>query len=250
MTLNKLRIELDKVASEIEQQMITPVSQQLLALLARYPTAEAIRQASWEELRSVRYAESHRPLPQSFVTRMKELCEHSIAHKKGLGAGLVVQALLKRLEQDRQTITELKRHLPELYAQVKEHPSVLTSIKGITVETAILLEAYIGDVERFPTAKQMVAFFGMNPTVYLSGQSIRRPAHLEKKGSGRVRHKLYMIVLNLIRHRVEPFYGYYRRLVSRGKPKLVAIAATMRKLLVIIYTLLKTRQPFDPNKKS
>ena len=90
----------------------------------------------------------------------------------------------------------------------------------------------------------------MNPTIYLSGTSIRGESHLEKKGSGVVRCKLFLIVLNLIRLKIEPFHSYYARLVAAGKPKLVAIAATMRKLLVIIYTLLKTQQPFDPNKKT
>ena len=86
--------------------------------------------------------------------------------------------------------------------------------------------------------------------MYLSGTSIRGVSRLEKKGSGVVRHKLFMIVLNLIRHRVEPFYGYYTRLVSRGKPNLVALAAVMRKLPVVIYSMLKHQQPFEPNKKS
>jgi transposase len=182
--------------------------------------------------------------------RMKALCTNSIAHKKGPGAGVVVQALVKRLAHDQQAIAELKAQLAALYEEVKEQGSVLTTIKGISAETAITLEAYIGDVQRFATAKKIVAFFGMNPTVHLSGTSIRRASRLEKKGSGVVRRKLFMIVLNFIRHRVEPFYSYYQRLVARGKPKLVAMAATMRKLLVISYTLLKTQQPFDPNKKS
>jgi transposase len=252
MTLNKLRIELDKVAPEIEQHMSTPVSQQLLALLASYPTAAAIAHASAEELRVLRYGtrETGWHLPMPFIARMKALCENSIAHKNGLGAGLVVQALVKRVQQEQQLIAELKAHLQVLYAHVQDQPSVLTTIKGLTAETAIAIEAYIGDVHRFPSAKQIVAFFGMNPTIFLSGASIRGVSRLEKKGSGRMRHKLFMIVLNFIRHKVEPFYSYYQRLVARGKPKLVAITATMRKLLVIMYTLLKTQQPFDPNKKS
>lgn len=252
MTLNKLRIELAKVAPELEQHMSTPVSQQMLALLANYPTAAAIAHAAVEELRVLRYsaAPSGWHLPLSFIARMKALCEDSIAHKNSPGAGLVVQALVKRLTHEQQAIAELKAHLTALYGEVKERRSVLTTIKGITAETAITLEAYIGDVHRFATSKQIVAYFGMNPTVYLSGASIRGASHLEKKGSGVVRRKLFMIVLNLIRLKVEPFYGCYARLVAAGKPKLVAIAATMRKLLVIIYTLLKTQQPFDPNKKN
>ena len=252
MTLNKLRIELAKVAPELERHMSTPVSRQMLVLLGSYPTAAAIAHASIEELRALRYGSAssgwHLPLP--FIQRMKALCENSIAHKNGLGSGLVVQALVKRLTHEQQALAELKVHLTALYGKVKEQRSVLTTIKGVTAEIAIALEAYIGDVHRFATAKKIVAYFGMNPTVYLSGASIRGASRLEKKGSGVVRRKLFLIVLNLIRLKQEPFHGYYARLVAAGKPKLVAIAATMRKLLVIIYAMLKTQQPFNPQKKS
>ena len=101
----------------------------------------------------------------------------------------------------------------------------------------------------FPNAKKFVAFFGMNPVVNLSGKITKRCSYLEKKGSGRVRHKLYMAVLHIIRLREGPIYNFYARLVAAGKPKLVALAATMRKLLVIIYAMLKNQQPFDPAHK-
>lgn len=249
MTLNKLRTEMAKVAPEIEQAMGNPISQQVLALLAHYPTAAALAQAPMENLLALRYGTSQRRFARPLLARMKALCENSIAHKKGPGADMVMRALLARLKHEEQAIAELKAQLFTLAAEQQTQPSMLTSIKGVTVETALALEAYIGDVHRFARAKQLVAFFGMNPTVYLSGTSIRGVSRLEKKGSGVVRHKLFMIVLNLIRHRVEPFYGYYTRLVSRGKPKLVALAATMRKLLVIMYSMLKHQQAFEPNKK-
>ena len=135
-----------------------------------------------------------------------------------------------------------------MYNTVKEQKSLLTNIKGISQETAIILEAYIGDINRFSNAQKLVAFFGMNPTVNQSGKSKKRKSRLQKKGSGVIRHKLFMVMLNMIRQKVEPFYSYYKRLVDSGKPKLVAIAAAMRKLLVVCYVILKTQQPFDPQK--
>lgn len=94
----------------------------------------------------------------------------------------------------------------------------------------------------------MVAYFGMNPTIDDSGTSKKRKGHLQKKGSGIVRHKLYMAILSIIKNKNGPIYEYYARLVQAGKPKLVAICAAMRKLLVIIYNMLKNQQQFDPNK--
>jgi len=86
----------------------------------------------------------------------------------------------------------------------------------------------------------------MNAVVDQSGRA-KRKAHLEKKGSGVVRQILYQITLTLIREHVEPFYSYYQQMVDRGKPKLVAMCAVMRKLLVIMYKILINQKKFNPD---
>jgi transposase len=252
MTLNKLRAELAKVAPEIEHHLALAHHQQVLVLLKNYPTAAAIARASPEELRNLRYGKRQWRLSVSFITKVQALAKNSIASKSGPGSGLVVQALVEQLVYQQQLVLTLKAHISQLYESVKEQSSLLETIPGIARETAIALEAYIGDIARFPSAKKLVAYFGLNPTVNLSGLvTVRSAAPLQKKGCAIVRHKLFMAVLSMISNQVEPFYGYYQRMVSLGKPKLVAIVATMRKLLVIIYTMLKKQQPFiQKNKKT
>jgi len=249
MSINKLRIELGKVAPEIEHATARLAGQQILALLKHYPTAESIASASVEQLCALRYGEKQWTLPMAFIMKIKTLAENSIAYKIGPGAGIVVQSLIRRIMGHQQEIDALQTQMIQLHQHIKPHKSVLASIPGISCQTAIVLEAYIGDVKRFASAKQMVAYFGMNPTINRSGKSIKRVSYLEKKGSGIVRHKLFMAVLTNIRHKRGPIYEYYKRLVAAGKSKLVAIGAAMRKLLVIIYTMLKNQTEFDPNKK-
>jgi transposase len=248
MTINKLRIELGKVAPEIERKFYTKSARQLFSLLENYPTAEAICQASVDQLRQIRYGKKQWLLPMNFVVNMKKLAENSIAHKTGNGAGVVIQSLVRRLIGLRQEIEFLNHQLTLLYKEISDNDSVLITINGIGTQTAIVLEAYIGDVNRFPTAKQIVAYFGMNPTVTFSGSSIRRSSRLEKRGNGIVRHKLFMATINIIRMKKGPIYKFYQRLVDSGKPKLVAIGAVMRKLLTIIYQMLKNNEKFDPDK--
>lgn len=248
MTVNKLRIELGKVASEIEQNVRKIDGQQILSLLLHYPTAEVIAKAAIEELRRIRYGKLQWQLPVGFVTKMKALAQNSISHKVGPGAGFVVQSLVRNIFQCQQEIQLLKENIKKLYEKINNSDSLLTSIKGISRETAIVLEAYFGDVNRFPDAKKFVAYFGMNPTVNQSGKKTKRNSYLEKKGSGIVRHKLYMATLNMIQRKQEPIFEYYQRLVAAGKAKLVAIGAVMRKLLVIMYTMLKNQEKFDPKK--
>jgi transposase len=237
---------LAKVAPEIEHAIQQLGGQQILAWLEKFPTAEAMANASLKELCAVRYGKRRRPLPFDRAQKMQNLAKNSIAHKTGAGSGYVVQSLVRQIGQYQQEIQRLKRQMVELYAPVNDQDSLLTTITGISKETAIVLEAYIGDVNRFPDAKKVVAYFGMNPVINLSGKVTKRASYLEKKGSGLVRHKLYMAVLQMVRLKEGALYEYYARLVARGKPKLVAIAATMRKLLVIIYVMLKNQQPFDP----
>ena len=248
MTTNKLRLELTKVAPEIERNLRSLKSQQVLALLECYPSAAAIAQASHDELRQIRYGQRQWRLPATFVAKMKSLAQDSIACQSGPHAGTIVQALVKRLRADQEAIAALKEQISALYKSVKEPPSLLTTIPHISPEAAIVLEAYIGEAQRFSNANKIVAYFGMNPSVNKSGKAQKRASYLQKKGSGIVRHKLFMITLHLIRHKVEPFYGYYQRLIAAGKPKLVALAATMRKLLVICYAILKNQEPFDLKK--
>lgn len=243
MTVNKLRIELTKVAPEIEKHLSSLQGKQLLALLAECPTAELIANSSCEQLAAIRYGLNNWSLSAPFIAKVKALSQQSIAYKTGLGAGYAVQSLVRCIRQFQREIDWLKTQLVQLYQTVTDQQSLLATIPGISHETAIVLEAYIGDVHRFPQVKKFVAYFGMNPTVCTSGKS-KRASYLQKKGNALVRHKLFMSVLCMIRRQVEPIYGYYKRLVDSGKPKLVAIGAAMRKLLVIIYYMLSKNQPF------
>jgi transposase len=243
MTVNKLRIELTKVAPEIEKNVSHIQGKQLLALLAEFPTAELIANSSAEQLAEIRYGPNNWALSAPFTEKMRTLCQKSVAYKTGLGAGDAVQSLVRCIGQFQREIQWLKSQLITLYQSVTDQESLLATIPAISRETAILLEAYIGDVRRFPNAKKLVAYFGMNPTVNTSG-TMKRSSYLQKKGNALVRQKLFMAVLTMIRQKIEPIYSYYQRLVDAGKPKLVAIGAAMRKLLVIIYYMLSKNEPF------
>jgi len=244
---NRLRLELTKVAPELEKATTNLNAQRILAVLKAFPTAQEISNASFDELVNIGYGKRNWQLPASFIKKLKTLCQQSIAYKTGVGAGLVVQSLVRQIIGQKQEIDQLKEQIVQLYQRFNDQESLLTSITGIRRETAIVLEAYIGNVNRFPNAKKIVAYFGMNPTIHQSGKS-KRKSRLQKKGSPIVRQKLFMAVICIISNKTGPIYRYYQRLVDSGKPKLVAIGAAMRKLLVTIYAMLKNQQSFDENK--
>ena len=136
LTSNKLRLELTKVAPELERGVRSLKSQQVLALLERYPTAAAIASAAHEELRALRYGPHQWRLSTTFIAKMKTLAANSIACKTGAYAGVIVQALVKRLVADQDAIAALHMQIAELYHALNAKPSLLTTL-GLSPEMAM-----------------------------------------------------------------------------------------------------------------
>lgn len=243
MTVNKLRIELTKVAPEIETAFLNIQGKQIMALLNQFPTAEFINKASFKELKAVHYGDKNWALPDNFIDKIKKLSQNSIAFKKGIGSEIVIRSLIRMLNSIHNEVGSLKQQLVDFHSNISINDSILATIPGVSNELAIILEAYINDVNRFSNVKQFVAYFGMNPSIRHSGKYIGK-SHLQKKGQSIVRHKLFLITLCMIANRVKPVYTFYKRLVDDGKPKLVAVGAAMRKVLVIIFYMLKNNESF------
>ena len=163
-------MELTKVAPELEKATANLNAKRILAVLKAFPTAQDISNASFDELTDIGYGKNNWHLPMPFIEKLKSLNPQSIAYKTGFGAGYVVQSLVRQIIGHQQEINKLKEQMDQLYQRIKDQESLLTTIPGIRRETAIVLEAYIGDVTRFSNAKKIFAYFGFNPTVRQSGK--------------------------------------------------------------------------------
>ena len=120
ITINRLRIELEKTAPEIEKAIKNFKGAQILALLENFPTAYDINAASHDQLQSIRYGRQQWRLPEKFVKKMKSLAQNSIAYKQDSGAGFVVESLVRLLQQAQLEIQRLKGEIMQLYQIVKE----------------------------------------------------------------------------------------------------------------------------------
>lgn len=126
---------------------------------------------------------------------------------------------------------------------------LLETIPGIGEATIARTLAFLGHPEEFQSAKQLGAFLGLNPRHYQSGTSVNKNARISKVGDSTLRKALYMPALVAVRHN-PMIKQFYENLVSRGKPKKAAVVASMRKLVHIIYGVLKNEAPFDQNWES
>lgn len=131
------------------------------------------------------------------------------------------------------------------YPKLAENDDLLQSIPGVGKVTSTALLGEVGDLSRFSTVKQFTSFTGLAPVEYSSGSSVRKHSRISRRGSARLRQYLYMATM--IAMRLNPVIrAFYERLVNRGKSKKVALVAYMRKMLHLIWGVLKTRSHFDP----
>ena len=149
-------------------------------------------------------------------------------------------------EQIASVEAQLKQQLKD-EGELGEQGALLTAIVGIGAITAYKLLAEFYDIDAYTSAKALAADAGVTPAQYESGTSVRRRARLSKVGKASVRAALYWPAITAMR-RCEAFAAFAARLAARGKAKGVIIGAVMRKLLHVVYGVLKHKTPFDPSK--
>ena len=141
-----------------------------------------------------------------------------------------------------QQITRIDRQLRSL---AREHPDVarLTVIPGIGIFSALLILAEIGEIQRFPSAKQLVGYAGLSPGLYQSAGT-RHGRGITRQGSRYLRWILVEASHHVIRHPGPLRHTYLRLMQGKGHGK--ALVAVARKVLVGIYAVLHDRQDFCP----
>ncbi len=153
--------------------------------------------------------------------------------------GNVVKMLDAEIAKVRKRIKQvLMRH-----DHLKKKHDLLVSIPGVGEETAHLVLAEVPNLDFFEEAKQLVAFAGLAPREIRSGTSVRGRSSLSKMGNSRLRQGLYMCAL--VAMKWNPIISAFcERLLQRGKPPMKVLGAAMRKMLHIIYGVLKSGKPF------
>ena len=126
---------------------------------------------------------------------------------------------------------------------------LLLSIPGIGPKTALTLLAEYGPQLHQATPRQLTCYAGLDPILFESGTSVRKRPHVSKQGNWRLRRALYMAALVGVRFN-PVLKTFYQRKLKQGLAKKSALGAAMRKLLHLVYGVLKHQQPFNPDYES
>ncbi len=169
--------------------------------------------------------------------------------QSGVHTPFVVNSLVSTCnfldEQIKQTKKAIQEHIDQ-HEDLKNMQNLIVTIPGIGKLTAAKLLGEIRNIFDFQSARQLAAYAGLTPRNFLSGTSVHKKSRLSKTGNSNLRKALYMPAV--VSRRCNPIvHSFCDRLVQSGLQPMEVIGAAMRKLLHLVFGVLKSGRPFDPN---
>lgn len=190
---------------------------------------------------------------QALVRQLDDLERMRQQERNRLQAGGSSVSVQERLQQH---ITFLDQQIQsvkdEMHDHINRHPELrhqrdlLSSITGIADLTAAKLLGEIRTINDFDSPQQLVAFAGLNPRQHRSGTSIRGKTRISKQGNAAIRAALFMPAVSA-KNTNPLMQPLVERLTQRGHCNMSIVVAVMRKLLHLIFGILKSGLPFDPH---
>ena len=228
--------ELEKIVWNISQNSV-------LYLLSELPSSENIAKCNLKHLTAILEKYSKGKYSRNKAVEIRELAKTSIGTNSG--------SLSFELKQIIQTILFLQSQIDEIDKALKklidELDSPIMSIPGISYVTAAFILAEIGDINDFESPAKLQAFAGLDPSTYQSGKFTATHATMVKRGSKYLRWAL-LTATRLVCMRDKSFNNYKSKKIAEGKHYFVALSHTSKKLIRVIYYLLKTNKSYQLQK--
>ena len=216
----------------------------LLAVLKKYPGPKKIASTDRQELASLRYGKSNHSLGEEKAEKLLELASNTVGEPYGTEMEVTIRHLADRLLSARREVEKLNKEITESYKELS--PNKLTTIDGIGEVNAAIITTEIWDINRFNTATKLNGYVGAYPELSQSGNYKDPHPEMTKKGNSRLKRAVFTSTLSAITSN-PVIKEHYEKQRGRGKDRMVAIGSCMRKLVHIIYGILTSDEPFDPN---
>ena len=213
----------------------------IYALLSEFPGASQVASAHLTRLANLLSESSKGRYGKDIAIIFREAARVSI------GSHMPAKSL--ELKHTLKLIQELTIEIDEIEAEIKQimdtqiHSPIL-SIPGISYRMGAMIIAEIGDFSRFDSPDKILAYAGMSPSTYQSGQLDNCYSHMEKRGSRYLRYALYNAT-KYVCHWDESFGAYLAKKQAEGKHYNVALSHATRKLVRLIYAMEKSGQSYN-----
>jgi transposase len=244
------------VFPELETVIRDPFNVTGLALLEKYPTAKHYHRASVERILKTFRGVKGNNFSYEKAQRLLDAAKSSIysgvakeAHALHIRMNIKqIRMLQEMLEQTLEAMralfaedTPLKEEDKEVVSDLIDH---LRTIPGVSDKTILSLLAECGNLDRFHSAKALVGYLGLYPTLEASGERTKS-GRLAKRGAKLAKKAIYLSAVAAIQHN-EQMRTLYLKYRSRGKAKKEALIIVARKLIAIIYAMYTRNEPYDP----
>ena len=224
---------------ELEKLVPTLHMTSVYALLEEFPGVKQVAAAHLTRLESLLETASKGHYKRDMALKIRDAARDSI------GSRMPAKSL--ELQHTIRLIRELNTEIAEIEAQIQslmeEIDSPITTIPGVGFRMAAMILAEIGDLTRFDSPDKLLAYAGMSPSIYQSGQLKNCYPHMEKRGSRYLRYALF----NATRYVClwDPnFAVYLAKKRAEGKHYNVALSHAAKKLVRLIFAMEKSRQPY------
>lgn len=225
---------------ELEKLVPTLHMASVYDLLSEFPGADAVAAAHLTRLSNLLSESSKGRYGKDTAVMFREAAKSSI--------GSLMPAKSLELKHTIKLIHELTIEIDEIETAIKrimdeEIQSPILTIPGISYRMGAMIIAEIGDFSRFDSADKILAYAGMSPSTYQSGQLNNCHSHMEKRGSRYLRYALYNAT-KYVCHWDESFGTYLEKKRSEGKHYNVALSHATKKLVRLIFAMEKSRQAY------
>ena len=155
----------------------------------------------------------------------------------------IVMSMFELIEIVEDKLNTTKKLMEEKVEKIESY-EIIRSVKGAGVMTSAAIIGVLGDVKNYKNSRQVLKKAGLNLYNFSSGK-YKSGHHISKRGMSLLRKYLFMCALSNTRYG-SVFYDKYSSLINNGVKKIKAIVAIMRKILKLIYALVRDGRKFEP----
>ena len=209
-------------------------------LLKEYSSPKVISSLHLTKLSNILHDNSHGRYNKQDAIRLRELAKNSVGIDNPTLSLQIKQAILQ-IELYTEQIEEVEKLSKQI---LDEMDSKLLTIPGMSYNQATVIHGFIGDINRFNKSCQLLAYAGLDPSIYQSGNFEARSTRMSKRGNSLLRYNLVYAAHNLVLHN-RTFKEYYDLKRSQGKTHYCALGHCAHKLVRIIFKMLKSNVDFN-----
>ena len=210
-------------------------------LLSEFPSAHQVASAHLTHLKTVLYEASKGHYGRDMAVEIREAARTSIGSKMPAKSLELKHTIFLIRELDAE-IEEIEKEINSIMDEVH---SPITTIPGIGTRMGAMILAEVGDFSNFDSADKILAYAGMSPSTYQSGQLTSSYAHMEKRGSRYLRYAIFNATKYVCMW--DPnFAAYLAKKRAEGKHYSVAISHAAKKLVRLIYAMERSGETYRP----